>query len=94
MTCLECTHPFFCLDLGEFWLHGSPVRISNPCRPVVAEPERWKQMQIGRLRSAVGGSDFHQDVIRTGFGVFDKHVEIAVLIEDPRVQEFILHLLP
>ena len=51
-------------------------------------------MQFCRLRSAVGCGDPHQDVFRTVFGIFHKDVEVAVVVEDAGVEQFILHVVP
>ena len=51
-------------------------------------------MQLGRVRSPVGRRDPHQDVFGIPLGVLHEDVEIAVLIEDAGVEEFVLHLLP
>ena len=41
---------------------------------------------------AVVRGDQHQDVVGGGLGVLDDHVEVAVLVEDPGVEELVLHL--
>ena len=51
-------------------------------------------MQFGRLRSPVDRRDPHQDVFGIALGVLHEDVEVAVVIEDAGVEEFILHLLP
>ena len=49
-------------------------------------------MQLGLLRPAVGGRDLDQDVLGAGLGVLHEDVEVAVLLEDPGVEELVLHL--
>ena len=49
-------------------------------------------MQLGLLRSPIGGRDLHQDVLGARLGVFHEDVEVAVLLEDPGVEELVLHL--
>jgi hypothetical protein len=51
-------------------------------------------MQFCRLRSAVGCSDSHQDVVRAVLGIFHENVEIPVLVEDTGVEQFILRVVP
>ena len=51
-------------------------------------------MQLGRFRSPVGCRDPHQDVFRTGFGILHEDVEVAVVVEDAGVEQFVLHLVP
>ena len=92
MRCRDRTRARRRLDLLEVRFLGGSVRFGDPRRPVVAEPQRRQQMQFGRFRSPVGRRDLHQDVFRTGFGVLHEDVEVAVVIEDAGVEEFILHL--
>ena len=49
-------------------------------------------MQFCCVRSPVGSRDPHQDVLRTVFGIFHEDVEVAVVLEDASVEEFILHV--
>src|SRR6267142_5906372 len=79
-------------NLFEDWFLASPVGRGNPRRPVVPEPERRQEMQFCSVRSTVDCRDPHEDVFRTAFGIFHKDVEISIVIEDPGVEEFILHL--
>src|SRR5215472_6040711 len=46
--------------------------------PGIAEPELWKDVERGGLRAAINGGDSNQNVFDVGFGVFDKHVEVAI----------------
>ena len=62
--------------------------------PRIAEPQRGKQMQDGRLRPPVDGRDRDQQVVGPALGIFHRHVEIAVVGEDAGVGQFILRLLP
>jgi hypothetical protein len=48
----------------------------------------WNQVQRGGVRSAIHGLDANRNILRGTLGVFDKHVEIAVLFEDACVQQF------
>ncbi|OPY90220.1 MAG: hypothetical protein A4E73_02606 [Syntrophaceae bacterium PtaU1.Bin231] len=81
-------------DLPEPRLFGRPVGFGDPCRPVIPEPERRQQMQLGRLRSPVVRRDSDEDVFRGGLGVFHEDVEVAVAVEDAGVEELVLHLVP
>src|SRR3990172_8851335 len=58
-----------------------------PC-PCVAKPESRQKVEWSRVRAAVGYRDANQDVVLGGLGVFHEDVEVAVLIEHARVQEF------
>ena len=62
--------------------------------PLVAEPERRQDVQLGRLRAAVVDGDLDQDVFGRLLGIFHEHVEVAVLVEHARVEQFVLHLVP
>ena len=57
-----------------------------------AEPQRREDVQGRVLRSAVVHRDEHQDVVRRTLRVLDEDVEVAVLVEDARVQQFELGL--
>ena len=61
--------------------------------PSVAKPERRQKMQRGRVLAAVRHGKTNQDVAGRTFGIFDHHVEVAVLIENARVQELIFKIL-
>ena len=77
------------LDLRERWLLG---RSGNPRRPVVAEPQGRQHVQLGRRRPPVDRGDLHQDVLRATLGVLHEDVEVAVVLEDARVEQLVLHL--
>ncbi len=57
--------------------------------PSVAEPERWQNMQIRGFESAVVRGDTDENIFCIRFGVFDEHIEVTVLIEDARIEQFI-----
>ena len=50
-------------------------------------------MDFRGVRPAVGGGDLDQQVFRSILGVFDKDVEIAILIENTGIEQFVFHLL-
>ena len=60
--------------------------------PLVAEPERRQDVQLGRLRAAVVDGDLDQDVFGRLLGVLDEDVEVAILVEHAGVEQFILEL--
>ena len=65
--------------------------------PGIAEPEVRQQVQFGGFRPAVDGLDANANIFRPGLGIFDEDIEVAVLIEDSGVQQFVLrraHLPP
>ena len=49
-------------------------------------------MQCRRFRSTVAYRYPDQDVFGRRLGVLDEHVEVAILVEDSRVEEFILEV--
>ena len=61
--------------------------------PGVAEPEVGQHPQLGRLRAPVDHADPDQHLFRRRFGVLDEDVEVAVPVEDPGVEQLVLHLL-
>src|SRR5246127_965311 len=61
--------------------------------PGISEPERRQHMQSGPFRAAIEYGDFNQDVFWRFLRILHKHVEIAVFIEDSRIEQLILELL-
>ena len=47
---------------------------------------------VGRLGAAVGDRDLDQDVFGRRLGVFDEHVEVAVVVEHAGVEQLVLEL--
>ena len=66
---------------------------SSRPRTTVAEPKRRQHVQLRRLGPAIVDADLDQDVFGRFLGVFHEHVEITVLVEDARVEQFVLELL-
>jgi hypothetical protein len=64
----------------------------DPRGPVVAEPQGRQHVQLGLLRAAVMGRYLDQDVLGRRLRILHEHVEVAVLLEDPGVEELVLHL--
>ena len=62
-------------------------------RPGVAEPQRRQQVQRRGVGAAVVRGDAHQDVVVRGLRVLDDHVEVAVVVEDPGVEQLVLVVL-
>ena len=42
----------------------------------------------------IGDGDRHHDVVGRGFGVFDLHVKIAIVVKDAGVEQFVLRIMP
>ncbi len=61
-------------------------------RPGIAEPHRRQQAKIGGFRPAVRDRDLDQDVFGIGLGVFDEHIEVAIVVEYSGVEQFELRL--
>src|SRR5581483_12127384 len=59
-------------------------------RPGVAEPERWKQMELCRFRTSVMHRDSDEQIFWICFGVLDKYVEVAIIVENSGIEQFIL----
>ena len=72
-------------------LEGRRLAARRP-RPRVAKPERRQQVQGRRVGTAVVRGHLDEDVVGRGLGVLDEHVEIAILGEDPRVDQLVLEL--
>lgn len=62
--------------------------------PGVAEAELWQDGERSVLFAAVEGRDLDQDIVDVlaVLGVLDIDVKIFVLVEDARVEEFVLGL--
>jgi hypothetical protein len=70
------------------------LRLLLSPRPGVPEPERGEDVEPGGLGPAIVDGDADQDVVRTFLGVLEEHVEVPVVVEDARVEQFVLELLP
>lgn len=56
------------------------------------EPQGRQQVQRCLVRAAVVRGDLDQQVLGARLGVLDEHVEVAVLVEDAGVEEFVLEV--
>ena len=61
-------------------------------RPRVAEPERGEHVERPLAIAPVVQGDAHQDVMRGRLCVLDERVEVAIALEDARVDELVLHV--
>ncbi len=61
-------------------------------RPGIAEPHGGQQTQIRALGSTIRNRDLDQDILGIRFRVLNEHVEVAVLVEDSGVEQFVLRL--
>ena len=68
-------------------------RTGGAPRPGVPEPDGRQQVQRRLLRAAVVHRDLHQQVLGGRLRVLDEDVEVAVLVEDARVEKLVLRLL-
>ena len=57
---------------------------------MIAEPERRQDVQLGSFGAAIVDRDLDQNVFRRFLGIFHEHVEIAILVEDAGVEQFVL----
>ncbi len=64
------------------------IEFGSP-RPNVAKPELRHNVQASFFRAAIDDGDLHQHVVRVGFGVFDENVEVAVVVEDAGIDQFV-----
>ena len=74
-------------------LAQSGLRIVHAPRPGIPEPQRRQQPQPRSLRAAVMHGDLDEHVLRTLLGVLHEYIKIPVVVEDPGIQQFVLHLL-
>src|SRR6201993_1506308 len=61
--------------------------------PGISEPECWQHMQRGPIRATIEYGDSNQDAFWRFLRILHKHVEIAVFIEDSRIEQLILEFL-
>ena len=80
----DCSAPAALIDL----LQAGPLSVAMP-RPLIAEPERRQQMQLGRFGAAVVHRDVDQDVVGRRLAYSTKHIEVAVLVEHARVEQLV-----
>ena len=57
--------------------------------PGVAKPDGRQDMKFRKIRPPVMGGNPDQDVLVRRFGIFEKHVEIPVVIKHTRVHQLI-----
>src|SRR5678815_2483541 len=69
-----------------FWLWMTP-------RPGVSEPERRQHVKARLIGPAVADGYAHQNVIWTFFSVFDKDIEVAVVIEYTRIDKLVFEVI-
>ncbi len=70
-----------------------PVAFSRSSpRPRIAAPQRRQQRQGGALRPAVNGRNPDRQIVGRCLRVFHEHIEIALLVEDPRIFQFELRI--
>src|SRR5262249_31100286 len=48
-----------------------------------------KQVQFAIFRSPVVDRDADQNIFRSSFGILDKNIEVAIVIEDASVDQFV-----
>ncbi len=60
--------------------------------PGVAEPESGQDVQRRGLRPAVAHGDLDQDVLGRRLRILDEHVEVAVVVEDSRIEQLVFQL--
>src|SRR5215468_5387239 len=61
ITGLDDAYPRGASDLAQPW----PLGLALP-GPLVAEPQRWQDMHLGRVRTAVVDRDLDQNILRRG----------------------------
>ncbi len=71
--------------------HHESRRIRVP-RPDVLEPEGGQKMQRRGIGAAVAGCDSDQDVVGRGLCIFDEDIEVAVVVEDAGVEQFVFRV--
>src|SRR5271157_5484904 len=83
----DCLYAFLARDLLQRWLG-----CTGPPGPGVAKPQGRQDIYFRGLRSAITHADLDKDVFRRLLGIFHEDVEVAVLVEDAGIQQFVLHV--
>ena len=68
-------------------------RLVRRLPPGVAEPQMGQHPQLGRFLAPVDHADPDQHLFRRRLGVLDEDIEVAVPVEEPGVEQLVLHLL-
>src|SRR5438034_9329809 len=71
---------------------GRPMTGKGVPRPRIAEVQRRRNVQRRRLGSRVANRHPHTCVVDVCLGVIDGDLEVAIVIEDPRVDELVLRI--
>src|SRR5437764_2339999 len=82
MVQLNDTHV---LDRLTF-LQPRPSPVGSP-RPRIAKPDSRQEVEFSRLRTAIDQVNANEYVFRCCFSVFDEDIEIAVFVEDARIEQ-------
>src|ERR1700688_3780086 len=61
-------------------------------RPRIAEPNWWENPKISGFRATVCDRDLDQNVLDIGLGIFHEHIEVAIFVEYPLIEQFELWL--
>ena len=67
-------------------------RCTWPPGPGVAKPQAGQEMDGDRIRPAINHADLNKQVFSSVLAIFYEDIEIAVFVEDTRVQQFVLHI--
>ena len=70
---------------------GLRIGRNLPC-PCIAEPKRGKNSERGRLGAAIDDPQADRHVVRRGFGIFEEHIEVAAVVENAGIDEFVFRL--
>ena len=103
----QCSRPFSIEEsFPEFWVRGPNRAVAIACidllehrpgsipvpRPRIPAPDHGQHVQSGRLRAAVTNGDSNENIFRRCLAELDEHVEIAIVIEDARIEQLVLEL--
>src|ERR1700733_12620902 len=69
------------------------TRIVPAPGPSIPEPKRWKHVNVRCFSPSIVDTYLDQDIFGRLLGIFHEHVEIAVLVENSRVEQLVLGLI-
>ncbi len=75
-------------DLDGAWpADQRRLRYARAPRPNISAAQLRQQGQHRGIRPSIVRGDLHENIVGRSFCVFDKHVEVAIVIEQTRIQE-------
>ena len=62
-------------------------------RPRIAKPECWQDFQRGQFVAVIGHANANQNIFRRSFCIFNRHIEITVVVKNSRFEQPVFRFL-